>query len=246
MNPKLLYLAILILFTNLSRIAPNEPSTYSVTKKFQSGQTLDGYHENWANANASLPKPRSSNHLFYILPSLACITTAIVFTVLSRKMKKIARWSKNSLLDSQSNTQILIDRISVIEQQLNSTLEILKSKPLSPEIENRATNAQNKAFNDPKKLDELLKSHLMTKENWSVFLEEFKKEHHDFYVTVLHNFPEVTASNLRVIAIQKLGYNNHEVAELLGITKYAVKKSKQRLRKKLGERYAELFQLVNS
>ncbi|HUH34421.1 MAG TPA: hypothetical protein VL022_01180 [Moheibacter sp.] len=43
-----------------------------------------------------------------------------------------------------------------------------------------------------------------------------------------------------------MGYNNHEVAELLGVTKYAVKKSKQGSRKKLGERHAELFQLVKS
>ena len=46
------------------------------------------------------------------------------------------------------------------------------------------------------------------------------------------NFPNLTDSNLRIIFLQKLGLNNVETAQILGITTDAVKKAKQRLKKK--------------
>jgi DNA-binding CsgD family transcriptional regulator len=60
----------------------------------------------------------------------------------------------------------------------------------------------------------------------------------------MENFPEITASNLRIILLQKLGFSNADISGLLGITVEAVKKSKQRLKRKLGDKYDLLFQLI--
>ena len=84
-------------------------------------------------------------------------------------------------------------------------------------------------------LESLLDSHLMTDENWMLFKNAFIAEKEDFYYDVLNTLPALTESNLRIILLQKLGLNNQEVANLLGITIDAVKKSKQRMRKKYGE-----------
>lgn len=62
----------------------------------------------------------------------------------------------------------------------------------------------------------------------------------------MENFPEITDSNLRIILLQKLGFTNAEISGLLGITIDAVKKSKQRLKRKLGEKYDLLFQMIAS
>ena len=75
----------------------------------------------------------------------------------------------------------------------------------------------------------------MTDENWNNFKREFKKEYGPFYETLMTDYPELKDSNLKIIILQKLRFSNSEIASLLGITTDAVKKSKQRLKKKLGE-----------
>ncbi len=57
----------------------------------------------------------------------------------------------------------------------------------------------------------------------------------------MSDFSDLTESNLRIITLLKLELSNQEISSLLGITIDAVKKSKQRLRKKFGEQYEELF-----
>ncbi|WP_278021370.1 hypothetical protein [Flavobacterium ginsengisoli] len=84
----------------------------------------------------------------------------------------------------------------------------------------------------------------MTDENWSAFKREFINQYSDFYYAIIENFPEVKESNLKIIMLQKLNLNNYEMSNLLGVTIDAVKKSKQRLKKKLGDKYDLLFEMV--
>jgi len=77
----------------------------------------------------------------------------------------------------------------------------------------------------------------MTESNWNIFRREFQKEHPEFYSLIEQDFPEITNSNKRILLLQKLNFNNNEIAELLGITIGAVKKSKQRFKKKMGVKF---------
>ncbi len=86
-------------------------------------------------------------------------------------------------------------------------------------------------------LTRLLQSHLMTDESWTNFKNVFIKEQNDYYIFLITKFPNLTESNLRIIFLFKLGLNNTQVAHLLGVTVDAVKKAKQRLKKKYGEGY---------
>ncbi|WP_188049630.1 hypothetical protein [Flavobacterium sp. GP15] len=95
------------------------------------------------------------------------------------------------------------------------------------------------------KLTALLESHLMTENNWLLFKREFKKEFPDFYQMILSEFKEITDSNMRILLLQKLNFSNSEIAELLGVTIDAIKKSKQRLKNKLGSRYGKLENNLN-
>lgn len=96
------------------------------------------------------------------------------------------------------------------------------------------------------KLNSLLQSHLMTNQNWIIFKKEFQKEYPEFYHLLQNDFPELTISNKRILLLEKLNYKNKEIAEILGVTPEAVKKSKLRLKKKLGPKYKLLFDHVNS
>ena len=81
-------------------------------------------------------------------------------------------------------------------------------------------------------LQRLLDSHLMTDENWQKFKQAFIDEQEEYYEYLITGFPGLTESNLRIILLQRLGMSNAETASLLGVTPDAVKKAKQRLRKK--------------
>ena len=133
----------------------------------------------------------------------------------------------NANPDYESQVEYIRKKNNQIHQ-LNIELEKIESNPI------------NKLEKKSGKLRAILQSHLMTDENWQNFKTAFVQENPKFLPQLNQKFPEITESNLRIIFLQKLGYSNNEIAELLGITVDAVKKSKQRLRKKLGHRVDEL------
>ena len=141
----------------------------------------------------------------------------------------------------------LLDAHRTLDSQINFLKEKnIQIQKLYGEIEIIEKSKSASKNSDHVKLDDLLKSHLMTEENWRNFKNEFQSEYFEFYSNLMANFPEITDSNLRIILLQKLGFTNSEISGLLGITIDAVKKSKQRLKRKLGEKYDLLFQLIAS
>lgn len=84
-------------------------------------------------------------------------------------------------------------------------------------------------------------SHLMTYENWAKFKEVFKREEPIFYKFITNNYPDLTDSNLRIILLNHLALNNIEIAQLIGVSIDAVKKAKQRLRKKLDDSHVGIL-----
>jgi DNA-binding NarL/FixJ family response regulator len=137
----------------------------------------------------------------------------------------------NKTLDSQI---IFLKEKNIQIQKLHIEIDQIKKSKLISKEQDRC------------KLDDLLQSHLMTEENWLNFRREFQHEFPDFYENLQEGFPEITDSNLRIILLQKLGFTNTEISGLLGITVEAVKKSKQRLKRKLGNKYDQLFEMIFS
>ena len=145
------------------------------------------------------------------------------------------------------NEQKLLDANKTLDAQIDFLKEKnIQIQKLREEIENFKESGSTFVEKDRSKLHDLLKSHLMTEENWLNFRREFEKEHPTFYKILQKDFPEITTSNLRIILLQKLGFTNSETAALLGITVEAVKKSKQRLKHKLGAKYDVLFKMMVS
>ncbi|TXH21467.1 MAG: hypothetical protein E6Q95_03765 [Chitinophagaceae bacterium] len=82
------------------------------------------------------------------------------------------------------------------------------------------------------KLQELLNDHLMTEDSWQNFKTAYINERAEEFNQIIELFPGISDASLRVVLLQKLGLNNTETAQLLGVTTEAIKKSKQRLKKK--------------
>lgn len=90
-------------------------------------------------------------------------------------------------------------------------------------------------------LEELLHSHLMTDENWHLFKITFQEEQKQYMEYLNTHYPDLTESNLRIVLLQKMGLKNQEVANILGVTIDAIKKAKQRLKKKYEDKFDALF-----
>lgn len=93
-------------------------------------------------------------------------------------------------------------------------------------------NSSNEANVQKENYKKVLLSHLLTEDNWQLFKNEFIKEQKEFYENTIKKYPTLTESNLRLIILVKMGLTNLNIANLLGVTIEAVKKAKQRIKKK--------------
>ena len=190
------------------------------------------------------------NIIFGVAGFLILIALSIFFIAKNREKKKsILMQEKMTEYENArlKNENKLLDVHRTLDSQINFLKEKnIQIQKLHLEIENIKDSKFSSTENNRGKLDELLQSHLMTEENWLNFRREFQREHPSFYTILLQDFPEITDSNMRIILLQKLGFTNSETAGLLGITVDAVKKSKQRLKRKLGEKYDLLFQMMTA
>lgn len=179
----------------------------------------------------------------------------LLFFILFRNFKR--QLKTKQLLHQQKIILFELEKISTekklleAHQSLNSQIKFLKDKnsqikKLKVEIEQIKESSSNDSKDKKGKLNRLLESHLMTENNWNTFRREFQKEHPEFYNMLENDFPEVTESNKRIIILQKLNFSKNEIAELLGVTPDAIKKSKQRLKTKLGSKFERLTEFVGS
>jgi hypothetical protein len=189
-----------------------------------------------------LEKGEKTKSLIILILILTIVLSMVTYTSLNKKLKtKKITLEKDRLFFEQklSDASYNIETFDEYLKNKNKQISILET-----ELEEIRNSVAVQSEEEKTKLDKILDSHLMTDENWKNFKKEFIKQHGEFYNYVVKNFPELKESNLKIIMLQKLDLNNSEISNLLGVTVDAIKKSKQRLKKKLGERYDLLFEII--
>ncbi len=82
-------------------------------------------------------------------------------------------------------------------------------------------------------LNALLQYHIMTDERWQKFKHVFNKVYPAYLTQMRQTYPKVTENDLKILALLKLDLSNASMSELLCVSVEAVRKAKQRLKKKL-------------
>ncbi|MGE8300151.1 tetratricopeptide repeat protein [Sphingobacterium paramultivorum] len=82
-------------------------------------------------------------------------------------------------------------------------------------------------------LNALLQYHIMTDERWQKFKHVFNKVYPAYLTQMRQTYPKVTENDLKILALLKLDLSNSSMSELLCVSVEAVRKAKQRLKKKL-------------
>ncbi|WON92357.1 hypothetical protein [Sphingobacterium sp. UGAL515B_05] len=82
-------------------------------------------------------------------------------------------------------------------------------------------------------LNALLQQHIMTDERWQKFKHVFNKVYPAYLTQMRQTYPKITENDLKILALLKLDLSNASMSELLCVSVEAVRKAKQRLKKKL-------------
>ena len=205
-----------------------------------------------ANNEAHYQKEKSAlmRKVYIIITLLTFILIGFIYAHSRKKLRNRELIYKQKVMGLEMDKLKFEQKISETQQNLDAQVEFLKNKNiqihiLKSEIEKIKNSNSYYLEEQQGELHTLLQSHLMTDENWENFKREFIKVYPKFYKKIQSEYPDLTDSNYRIILLKKLDFNNVEISELLGITIDAVKKSNQRMKKKLGDRYDELSKIIN-
>jgi tetratricopeptide (TPR) repeat protein len=166
-----------------------------------------------------------------------------VIIVLSLLMVIIILIYNRQRLKAKKNAELLASEKRRVDEELKSAAialngytENLMQKNLL--IENFKTEVEKLKLqftneDGARQLDKMIQAHIMTDENWGDFKALFTRVHPAFFYQLRNKLPNLTGTDIRLLALIKLKLNNREMAGMLGITIDGIKKAKQRLRKKI-------------
>jgi len=129
------------------------------------------------------------------------------------------------------------DKIQNKNRELSTTtLSILNKNKILSEIKNEITEISTEdkklgGFLD--KIADLIDGNLVLDQDWKQFKLHFDEVHKGFFENLFSNHPELTQNDLKLCAYLKINLSTKEMARILNVTPDAIKKSRQRLRKKL-------------
>lgn len=113
-------------------------------------------------------------------------------------------------------------------KQNDTTIQQLRQEIVKVSEQNPAYMAQV-ADN----LNAMLQTHIMTDDRWLKFRHVFDKVYPGYLSQMKKNYAKITDNDLRILALQKLDLNNSSMSELLCVSIEAIRKAKQRLKKKI-------------
>ncbi|WP_408030686.1 tetratricopeptide repeat protein [Tenacibaculum xiamenense] len=128
--------------------------------------------------------------------------------------KKIARNKK----ELEEFTQLLIEK-SRTQESLSEEIEKLKEEIGSQK--------------SIEKLQDLTSSKILTNDDWYKFKEKFKNVYPSFFIEIKRKGFDLTKSEERLVAMEKLYLDTKEIASMLAISQDSVTRSRSRLRKKI-------------
>jgi tetratricopeptide (TPR) repeat protein len=156
----------------------------------------------------------------------AGVAVFVLLVVISFLVYKHQRAQKRGVDEELKSAEMALQYFTENLREKNVLIEDFKT-----EIERH--HARSDDAEASKHLEELLQAHLMTDESWSTFKKLFSKVYPGFFVNLSKKYPFLSANDTRLLTLMKLGLNNAEMANMLGISVDGILKAKQRLRKKL-------------
>lgn len=197
-------------------------------------------------AQAIIKKKQAEKRLWLMLSLFILVLFFFIYNALRYRARKRIREYEYQLLNLKYTKAELDRELTSSKSQIEEYMVYLRRNNDQINLLSAMLNERgNTVGKDRDELKALLQSHLITDEKWHEFKLLIVKEFPNLLQDIQMKFPDLTESNLRVIVLIKLGLNNKEVANVLGVTPDAIKKSMQRLKKKLGGQAGALMEYIS-
>lgn len=205
-----------------------------------------GYEADKRITELNKAKAREKVQSVEIKAGIVVLVLLVVISLLLNNRQRLASKKDKELLLAEK--KIVDEELRYADVALRGFTENLRQKNLLIEEFKTEIDQLNKrsAGNDNAgQLEKLLQAHIMTDQNWNDFKKLFSKVYPGFFVSLTKQYPSLSATDTRLLALIKLGLKNAEMANMLGITVEGIKKAKQRLRKKIDIRAVEAIKKNN-
>lgn len=204
------------------------------------------YADKLSLAQALIKKKRAETRLWVILSLFVLVLSFFIYNAFRYRSRKRMREYEYQLLNLKYTKAELDKELMSSKSQLEEYMVYLKRNNEQIDLLSSMLDEMGEtSAKDRDELKTLLQSHLITDEKWQEFKLLLAKEFPNLLQDIQAKFPDITESNLRVIVLMKMGLNNREVANVLGVTPDAIKKSMQRLKKKLGDQAGILMEYIS-
>lgn len=144
------------------------------------------------------------------------------------------------LLEQKKDKALLLAEKWVVDGKLESSISELKLYTKSIKQKNDLIDKFNERLQSMQEdksnadiIEKLMAVTVMTENNWSEFRKLYMKVYPAFFIDLKRRFPQLTETDMKLLALLKLQLSNSDMASMLSVTVEGIKKAKQRLKKKL-------------
>jgi DNA-binding CsgD family transcriptional regulator len=148
---------------------------------------------------------------------IICLLAVVVAIQTAHRLKRANKNNEEKLVEYAN---ILVEKNQLIEQ-VKDEMQQLKNQPghIEHEIEDifRALRSQT----------------ILSEEDWVRFKQLFERVYKNFFTNITQTIPGITQSEIRLLALTKLGLSTKEMADMQGVAADSIRKARYRLRKKI-------------
>lgn len=174
---------------------------------------------------------------FYLVGLIAL--SAIGFLIYNRyrlKVQKDIEIKDNQARLLQSEKQRTEDELKNAQSLLQQYVKSIAQKNQLIEEVTEQLNVVGEQTATPIRteyMQQLAEATLLTDKDWIEFKELFNKVHKGFFIKLKEKSPDLTESDMRLLALTKLNISTRQMAQMLGISPSSVHTARYRLRKKM-------------
>ncbi|SIS94019.1 hypothetical protein SAMN05421788_102211 [Filimonas lacunae] len=148
---------------------------------------------------------------------IICVLAIVVAVQTALRLKRDNKNNEEKLLEYAN---ILVEKNQLIEKVKEEILQLKKQ----PE---QATQNVEAIFKE-------LRTHtILSEDDWLRFKQLFEKVYKNFFSNITQHIPGITQSEIRLLALTKLGLSTKEMADMQGVAADSIRKARYRLRKKI-------------
>lgn len=155
---------------------------------------------------------------------------------LKKKLKQSEKQQLIEILEKKKIDDLLQEKKrELLTHVVSETHNIQNIKEARKRISKLLTmHLETGVFDDLKEIDKILTQNISNNKQWEIFKLRFKEIHPEFFNKLKDKHPNLTSSELKFCAYLRMHLSSSQMLTTLNISKEGVRKTRYRIRKKMG------------